>query len=991
MGYPRISFTGTVRVDPSTNNNLKCNFKMDGSMEDTWNKKGSGEFSLHNCSVTSAISSNGTRNSDDVVINSSVVSNINQAYAKAVDLDVDDMRSSIFGLTLAIVGKKGNILFQGKVHYMPLVQDMWKRIQCSDNITDSYFSTKAESIIYNIEWPNPIESQALLDVYHASKGGNLSISMSVFAYSEEIEMQNFTLAYVVGTIGILYQSEALHFHGNRLLSNYGIQQPYLPLPETDSCFLAQKGANNPIWMYKTPFRITPYGHGHLITADLSNSISMDLFASLRDLGDLWLGFQSEDKQCIHLIGDPIPYRDSNWGRNGMITDQFINDTIFNILSNSSLLIVRRDSNKVNILVGIASNSSFVRCYDPTMYLQIMLKETPLYIRPMQYYFGRLEYMESMTIELLLTNFGKPAVNQPAYLVPVYAQEGIPDDPPDGVRPLKKIVATNEKGLASFTFTVTKKIPFKRTYGKTLPDSKCNSNSTVFPIRGQVYRFLYGAIGTNDEDTNHISILGFSYYNAPKVPTWINNVEQIFKQYDRLYPVMKGIMRLGNYNDVIQHIPMLKYSLSLDIDHPSYMPVTRDLSPTQKTMILTWLSQKPRPKYGATYWDNPIEESHSLDVELFPERCYQCHHATPLPKHLAAIRRQKSQDQNKFIRPLWGFKRTDRIVKSVGDTQCSLHNLKMQLQKAIEIEFYTIPLYLTALYSIKDGFNEDIGNKIRSIVIQEMTHFLQAANILIAIGGHPVIDSNDTAPSYPAIGLPGGVLPNLHVTLGKLTLKHVSDVFMGLEVPHDTSVNTNHHDYFNDTIGQFYTEVTACISQLGDDIFNQDLVDNEVHFQDVIMVHNTKSAMKAIEIIIEQGEGASPNDPTQGSHYNLAHYYQFEEIICRKRLVEYNGQYCYNGAAIPYIIEGVWPMQPNPSKNSIPPQTNCYIEGKAFHRSYRAVLKQIQKLFDGNPGGLKDAIAIMKSLAVHGRKVMETTLPNSHLTCGPVWDYYWDEY
>ncbi len=44
----------------------------------------------------------------------------------------------------------------------------------------------------------------------------------------------------------------------------------------------------------------------------------------------------------------------------------------------------------------------------------------------------------------------------------------------------------------------------------------------------------------------------------------------------------------------------------------------------------------------------------------------------------------------------------------------------------------------------------------------MSHLAQAANLLIAIGGRPVIDSAQTAPSYPG-KIPGGVLPQCNAT------------------------------------------------------------------------------------------------------------------------------------------------------------------------------------------------------------------------------------
>ena len=83
---------------------------------------------------------------------------------------------------------------------------------------------------------------------------------------------------------------------------------------------------------------------------------------------------------------------------------------------------------------------------------------------------------------------------------------------------------------------------------------------------------------------------------------------------------------------------------------------------------------------------------------------------------------------------------------------------------------------------------------------------QEANILLAIGGRPVLDSNTTAPKYPKLGLPGGVLPHLHVRFSK---EQVYKLFMAIEMPHNLSVATHSPMIFNNTIGQFYTEIKDC--------------------------------------------------------------------------------------------------------------------------------------------------------------------------------------
>ncbi len=98
-----------------------------------------------------------------------------------------------------------------------------------------------------------------------------------------------------------------------------------------------------------------------------------------------------------------------------------------------------------------------------------------------------------------------------------------------------------------------------------------------------------------------------------------------------------------------------------------------------------------------------------------------------------------------------------------------------------MEWATIPSYATPLYSNGEGCNPEVYELIRSIIMQEMLHMVQSANILIALDGSPVIDSKDVTPQFPG-HLPGHVLPGLTVTLENLSISHVRDVLMAIEMP-----------------------------------------------------------------------------------------------------------------------------------------------------------------------------------------------------------------
>src|SRR5215471_9110418 len=76
------------------------------------------------------------------------------------------------------------------------------------------------------------------------------------------------------------------------------------------------------------------------------------------------------------------------------------------------------------------------------------------------------------------------------------------------------------------------------------------------------------------------------------------------------------------------------------------------------------------------------------------------------------------------------------------------SLREHLQWAIALEHATIPPYLCALYSIRDGHNEEAAEVIRSVFMEEMLHLTLAANILNAVGGEPRIDTPAMLPSYP---------------------------------------------------------------------------------------------------------------------------------------------------------------------------------------------------------------------------------------------------
>ena len=73
-------------------------------------------------------------------------------------------------------------------------------------------------------------------------------------------------------------------------------------------------------------------------------------------------------------------------------------------------------------------------------------------------------------------------------------------------------------------------------------------------------------------------------------------------------------------------------------------------------------------------------------------------------------------------------RRSRRQVPAGPTLCSaamairsVEDLRRHLQWAVELEHATLPPYLTALYSIKDGHNREAVEVIHSVFLEEMLH------------------------------------------------------------------------------------------------------------------------------------------------------------------------------------------------------------------------------------------------------------------------------
>jgi rubrerythrin len=311
---------------------------------------------------------------------------------------------------------------------------------------------------------------------------------------------------------------------------------------------------------------------------------------------------------------------------------------------------------------------------------------------------------------------------------------------------------------------------------------------------------------------------------------------------------------------------------------------------------------------------------------------------------------------------------------------SKEDLQRHLQSAVELEHATIPPYLTAMYSLIPGTNEDIAALLRSIVIEEMLHMTIAANILVAIGGSPQINKPEFLVNYPG-PLPMGIAEELIVPIKAFSKTLVHDVFMTIEEPEFPPARillaAEQQQYA--TIGEFYGAMKQKIADLGDGVFVIGADRQVLSWFDsklLFPIEDVQSASAAIDIVITQGEGR-PGDPFESPGVP-AHYYRFREI--------YQGS-DYLGNPIPFDPAGVYPMIDNPTPCSYDPESQAAMLSTTFSYAYSSLLNALHHSFNGAPKTIETVIGLMYELRLQAQKLMATPIRSgSSVTAGPVFHY-----
>jgi len=348
---------------------------------------------------------------------------------------------------------------------------------------------------------------------------------------------------------------------------------------------------------------------------------------------------------------------------------------------------------------------------------------------------------------------------------------------------------------------------------------------------------------------------------------------------------------------------------------------------------------------------------------------------------------------------------------------TLKDLKYHLQLALEVEFFTIPPYLCALWSIQDGNNLEAQEVIKSVVIEEMLHMTLVANLMNAVGAKPKLGKKEF-PTYPNL-LPHSSNNHREIHLEKFSPDAI-EAFMEIEQPRKPK-GPPEDDNFQ-TIGQFYEAVLDGLEYLVDKLGSKKVFKGHKNNQItpkyyygsggfIFTIENLKDARNAIHEISEQGEGYIPESKETNGHkdanpkkYQLgriwdgddhygqspepAHYYRFQEIILGQKYQHGDKPYDPkkpNSGPTGEKFTVHWDKVDNMQKDpQVCPDYQEDVREKmdSFNQSYTRMMKTIEKAYNGHPHLLREGVGEMYKLKYLGKELMRIPSGDGKTTVGP---------
>lgn len=575
LDIPRIHFFGQFLANPGTVNNILSNFDPHSPTNPLWNPRGVALFQLQGknvhgtqlsgVSVSSVMDSSGhlvTHASQDSLVGAAVLSNAGTP-AKLVDLDpAQQLVSQIFGLQLQVsIGGAGGAGFStqsGEWLAAPSLTDLWF-VRSPQGGPSGIFQTVIQAS--QIQWNNPGASPLLSQFEQACQDG-ISVKFTVDLYDLRNASPTFTIGRVAGAFGPAGGKEPVRFPTRKLVP----QVPDGGDPQSTS-------------FWSAPFAVDA-GRSKAVF-DIANSFQVQQNPKTGAPESVPVGTATA---VVITSGGPISlspplnYQQTQYQLTAGIVEVDLTPDQLTAIYDNPAGIVAAAAGPDPVLAEAAPYVNL-----SPMFMRLSPGEQgEAELRAYRY--GKPLAYEKLPVELLFSGFFAqnfpqypgldqqldPEVNQPASGITLETQSGGTGEP--------GFVETDGDGIA--TLRVKANVP------QPLPESREFIDSQVYFVSGpwQGSAWIWWPMSFAP-----LSVLVFDQYDAPANPTWGTDVQPVMDQYMRMYPGMKNILDMSDYNTVKQNANALKAVFSADLLDPARMPVTRDLAPAKLQMVLKWIS------------------------------------------------------------------------------------------------------------------------------------------------------------------------------------------------------------------------------------------------------------------------------------------------------------------------------------------------------------------------------------------------------------------
>lgn len=366
---------------------------------------------------------------------------------------------------------------------------------------------------------------------------------------------------------------------------------------------------------------------------------------------------------------------------------------------------------------------------------------------------------------------------------------------------------------------------------------------------------------------------------------------------------------------------------------------------------------------------------------------------------------------------------------------TIEDLYAFLDAGLQLEHATLPPYLTALYSLHPQENADAWHVIRVVAVEEMLHLTLVANVMNAVHRSPDLLRPGFVPVYPT-RLPCGP-DDFEVHLRPFSAEAI-ETFLDIERPgkapsEEQRILPMDWSFADGTgtaarpsereltrlaqsgaflgavpgnpamrfysIGEFYEEIIRGVNYLEDEareqgrtIFTGDRarqVTPEYFYSgggEVIPVTGRDSAVRALTLIAEQGEGLGGG--IYSGEDELAHYYRFSQLKEGKYYKKGDPPEAPSGPELKVDWHAAYPVLEDIKLADYPDDPQLMAAAITFNESYAHFLITINSAFNGQPDLLLKAVWEMFRIRDEMTRLVHNPLPNHPgKNAGPTFELY----